>query len=480
MEVGYKDLREWILQAQELGALKVSKSNDLEEDVGRIAEVSSVSESGPALILDEFPGFDPGYRILLNPFGNTRLIALSFGFPVDSDRVTLFEHFKERLQGVDPIPPQYVESGPIFENRLVGDDVNLNRIPVPKWHKGDGGPYIGTGSLVITQDPDEKWVNLGTYRNQLHDEKTVGFYIAPAHHGWAHRDKYFSRGEPCPVAIVFGSDPLLFTSGMLELPWGASEYDWVGGWRGEPLKVIKGPITGIPIPANAEIVIEGFSYPDKVHNEGPFGEWTGYYASDRREQPYVDVRALYFRDNPILLGMPPQKPPYDADKARQYIKSALLVQELKQYGLPGITNAWCFGLGGCRLLVAVAIRQQYHGHSRQVGHATYASTVANFCGRYVVVVDEDIDVTDINDVIWAVLTRSDPATSIDIIGRTTTSPLDPRISPEAREEGCLYNSRAIIDATKPFEWIKKFPTPVRPDLKYRRESREKFGHLFEF
>ena len=481
MEMGYKDLREWLSVVEQMGELKEAKGIDLKEDVGRIAEVSASTEKAPAVILDEFEGYEKGRRILINPFGSTRRVALSYGCPqLEANRLELLEYFKKRLEKVDLIPPKYVEKGPVMENVMEGKDVDLTTFPVPIWHYNDGGPYIGTGSLVITREPDEGWVNLGTYRNMLHDAKTVGFYISAAHHGRAHREKYFARGEACPVAIAFGSDPLLFTAGMTEVPWGTSEYDWVGGWRGEPVEVIKGPVTGLPIPANAEIVIEGFSYPGKARMEGPFGEWTGYYASGSREEPYIEVQAVYYRNNPIILGMPPQKPPYDADKGRQYIKSALLVQQLSRLGIPGVVNAWAYGLGGCRLFVVVAIKQQYAGHSRQTGHAAYTSTVANYCGRYVVVVDEDIDPTDLDDVMWAILTRSDPATSIDIVARATSTPLDPRLSPTDREAGNFFNSRAIIDATKPWEWKDKFPLPDRPETQYRIESRKKFGHLFEF
>lgn len=281
------------------------------------------------------------------------------------------------------------------------------------------------------------------------------------------------------MAVVFGSDPLLLAGAIMEIPWGTSELDWVGGWLGRPVEVIRGPVTGLPIPAEAEIAIEGYSYPGKTMLEGPFGEWTGYYASGAREEPYIEVEALYFRDNPIIVGMPPHRPPFDADKMRQYLKSAILTQQLKKQGIPGIVNAWCFGLGGCRLLVAVAIKQQYCGHSRQVGHAVYSSAAANYVGRYVVVVEEDIDVTNLEDVVWAVLTRSDPATSIDIVTRATSDPLDPRLAPEDRERGRLFNSRAIIDATKPYEWLASFPKAVRPEASYRRESFARYGRLLQ-
>jgi UbiD family decarboxylase len=481
MEMGYKDLRDWLSAVEAMGEVRSAKGIDLKEDVGRIAEISASTEKAPAIILDEFEGYKKGHRILLNPYGSTRRVAFSYGCPqLEANRLELLEYFKKRLEKVDLIPPRYVDTGPVMENVMTGGQVDLTTFPVPIWHYNDGGPYIGTGCIVITRDPDEDFVNLGTYRNMRHDAKTVGFYISSGHHGRTHRDKYFSRGERCPVAVVFGMDPLLFTAGMTEVPSGVCEYDWVGGWRGEPVDVIKGPVTGLPIPANAEIVIEGFSYPGKTRMEGPFGEWTGYYASGSHDEPYIEVEAVYHRNDPILLGMPPQKPPYDADKGRQYMKSALLVQQLTRMGIPGITNAWCYGQGGCRLFVAVSIKQQYPGHPRQVGHAAYASTIANYCGRYVVVVDEDIDVTDLDDVLWAVLTRSDPATSIDFVTRATSTPLDPRISPEDRAAGIWFNSRAIIDATKPWEWRNEFALPDRPDTQYRMESRKKFGQLFEF
>jgi len=459
MGVEYKDLREWLEKVEKIDELEKRDSTKL-EDIGKIAESTNRLENTPAMIFDKIQGYESGFRILINIFGSVRRIALTFGFPIETDRIALTRHFQKKIEEIDPVPPEYVNSSPVFENQFKGEDVDLNRFPVPKWHPEDGGPYIGTGCMVITEDPEEGWVNIGTYRNQLYDKRTVGFYISPGHHGWIHRRKYFEKDEPCPVAIVFGSDPLLFAGSMIEVPWGTSELDWVGGWRGEPVKVVKGPVTGLPIPASAEIVVEGYSYPDRKKEEGPFGEWTGYYGSSMREEPYVEVEAVYFRDNPILLGIPPQKPPYDADKARQYIKSALLFNQLKKMGIPGVVNAWCFGIGGCRLLIAVAIKQQYPGHSRQVGHAVYATPQANYLGRYIVVVDDDIDVTDINDVMWAVITRSDPATSIDIVQKATSGPLDPRIPPENKERGVFYNSRAIIDATKPYEWKDEFPVSL--------------------
>jgi len=164
--------------------------------------------------------------------------------------------------------------------------------PTPRWHPLDGGRYIGTGSFDITRDPDDGWVNLGTYRVMVHDARRLGYYISPGKHGRLHRQKYFDRGQPCPVAMVFGSDPLLFLASCTEIPFGVSEYDWVGAIRGEPMQVTRGPGTGLPIPADAEIVVEGHASDQETLTEGPFGEWTGYYASDSRQEPVLTVEAL--------------------------------------------------------------------------------------------------------------------------------------------------------------------------------------------
>ena len=171
--------------------------------------------------------------------------------------------------------------------------------------------------------------------------------------------------------------------------------------------------------------------------------------------------------------MPPNKPPYEPHRYREYLRSALLLRELNAAGVPGVVDAHCFGVGGCRLFNVVSIEQRYAGHARQAGHVAAMCRVGAYLGRIVVVVDEDIDVTDLNDVMWAILTRSDPERSLDIIHRAWSGPLDPAIPPESKG----FNSRLIIDATKPWEWRDKFPIAIGPDAQTKRETRKKWGHL---
>src|SRR6267143_197758 len=256
-------------------------------------------------------------------------------------------------------------------------------------------------------------------------------------------------------------------------PLDGGRYLGTGGIRGEPYDVITEPVTGLPMPASAEIVLAGFLHHDKSAPEGPFGEWTGYYASGERAEPVLEVEAMYHRDDPIILGVPPNKPPYEPHRYREYLRSALLLRELKAAGVPGVVDAHCFGVGGCRLLNAVSIEQRYAGHSRQTGHVAAMCRVGAYLGRIVIVVDEDIDVTDINDVMWAVVPRSDPERSLDIINRAWSGPLDHAISPDLT----AHHSRLLLDATRPWEWRDKFPTPIGPDAETKRETRKKWGHL---
>jgi len=237
--------------------------------------------------------------------------------------------------------------------------------------------------------------------------------------------------------------------------------------------VLKGPVTGMPVPADGEIVVEGYLHPGQVAPEGPFGEWTGYYASGEREEPVMTVEAVYHRNDPIILGSPPGKPPAELTSYRALVRSALIHEQLEAAGVPDVKAVWTPEAGGTRLLIAVAIRQRYPGHARQAGHVAAMCHAGAYLGRFVVVVDDDVDVTDLNDVVWAMCTRCDPAQSLDIIERAWSGPLDPIIRPGRKG----FNSRLIIDACRPYEWRDEFPAVAEtsPDLMER--TRARWGEL---
>jgi 4-hydroxy-3-polyprenylbenzoate decarboxylase len=156
----------------------------------------------------------------------------------------------------------------------------------------------------------------------------------------------------------------------------------------------------------------------------------------------------------------------------------LLRENIQKAGVPGVTAAWAHEVGSARLLLVVAINQRYPGHARQAGHIAAMCHVGAYCGRYVIVVDDDIDVSNLEEVVWALLTRSDPANSIDIIRNAWSTPLDPRIEPERKAVGDNTNSRAVIDACRPWHWREAFPKVNMPTPEERRLAQERFGHLF--
>jgi 4-hydroxy-3-polyprenylbenzoate decarboxylase len=327
------------------------------------------------------------------------------------------------------------------------------------------------------RDPETGWVNLGTYRAMVDDEKHIILHISHGKDGRIIRDKYFDQNQPCPVAVIIGGDPLLFIAGSTELPQGVNEYDWVGGIRSKSCDVIEGKVTGLPISADAEIALEGFIVKDDYKDEGPFGEWPGYYARGARPEPRMEVKAVYYRNDPILCGAPPMRPPSEATLFRTCLRSSLLKDQLEKAGIRNVVATWFPEAGGARLMICVSIKQSYQGHATQAGHVASQCGVGAFFGRYVVVVDEDIDVTNINEVLWAMCTRSDPETSIQIIRRAWSTSVDPRLHPDDREKGISLNTRAVIDATKPYEWKDRFPPESALSPERRKLAQEKWGHI---
>ena len=477
--IGYRDLRGWMDQAKKIEELKVIEGADPHLEVGTMVQIDGKNE-GPALLFSKVKGYSDKFSILTNSMANIRSFNLTFGLPLDGSIRESVEILKgkagEWAEKAKLFPAKVVSNGPILENIEEGDRVDLSKFPVPKWHEEDGGEYIGTGVGIVTRDPDTGQVNIGTYRVQRHDSKTVGFYISPGKHGRMHRDKHFERGLPCPVAMIFGWDPLSFALSASEIPHGIFELDYLGAALGEPVPVIKGKVTGLPFPANAEIVVEGFADPKEVMLEGPFGEWTGYYASSARKEPFLKIAALYYRDNPVLLGCPPSKGLYaDQGFFRSVWRSALLYHEIERAGIPEVKGVWCPAFGGARLFNIVSIRQSYPGHATEAGHIASQTRAGAYLGKYVVVVDDDINPYDMDDVMWAISTRSDPL-EIDFIKRAWSGPLDPRIR---KPTDNFHNSHAIIYAVKPYEWYRDFPLTSVASERLRKDVFSKWARHFD-
>ena len=477
--IPYDDLRSWIAETERLGEMRYVNGANWQEEIGMAAELVSHDDNAPAVLFGEVPGCLDGSRVLVNMFGGKRK-NMTLGFPTDLGKVALSNAFAGVYHGNEKlIAPNEVADGPIFENIKRGEDIDLESFPAPHWHEKDGGRYIGTGSFHVTRDPETGSINLGSYRVMIRGKRSVGHNVLPGRHADLHLKKYRERGERMPVAIVVGGDPLTFIMGGCDIPEGVSEYDVAGGLRGAPIDIVKAKVTGLPIPANAEIVIEGYVDADRLEPEGPFGDWTGTYTEKGRVNPVIDIEAVYYRNDPILLGFAPQRLPDEYSRFRAITRSPFLMQDLQAAGVPDVTAAWCHEVGGSRMLLAVSIKQRYAGHARQAGHVASMSRTGVDGNRWVIVTDDDIDITNLEELIYAALTRADPATSIDMIRGGKGSVSDPRLAPWDREAKNFTNSRMIIDACMPYHWRDEFPEINQPSAESLKRAREKFGYLLD-
>jgi 4-hydroxy-3-polyprenylbenzoate decarboxylase len=256
----------------------------------------------------------------------------------------------------------------------------------------------------------------------------------------------------------------------LEIPYGKNEYDAAGGLLGEPVEVIAGPVTGLPIPANAEIAFEGFVSLDDLIDEGPLGEWTGYYAGGLKKEPAIRVENMMHRDDPILLGAMPGIPPDDDSFYRCTYRSGAVWNQLEAAGVPEVKGVWAHEAGGSRLWLTVAIKQMYGGHAKQAGLIASQCHAGAYANRFVVVVDDDIDPADMTRVVWAMCTRFEPREGLEILRGCWSTSLDPM----AYGPGDPRNARVVIDACVPFGRRDGFPQVVRTSAELDQRILAKF------
>src|SRR5262245_255000 len=466
----YRDLREFITQVDKLGALRRVSGADPHFELGGITEVAAGTPECPALLFDDIKGFPRGFRVLTNTTTNPQRAALALGIDPKLRPVDALKAWKEKRQTLKLHQPMMVNYAPCLENSARGADVDMARFPAPIWHRKDGGPFIGSGSIVIMRDPDSGWINASIYRVQVHDRSKVTVQVDHGgRHGAIIARKYWDAGKPCPLVVVNGEDPALFIAGFEYLPAGSSEYDFAGAIKGAPIEIVSAPLTGLPIPAHAEIILEGELLPTSETTllEGPFGEFTGYYAADKRPCPVMEVKATHWRNDPILLGSPPMKPP--RFHFGLPFRAASIWSNLEAAGVTDVVGAWQHV---SQLMTVIALKQRYAGHAKRAGLIAAAHS---YMARLVVVVEEDIDPSNLNDVMWAITTRCEPSETIDVVRNAWSSALDPRIPPEDKERGITSHSKLIIEACRPFAWLDKFPPTSALTHEETRAIEEKWG-----
>ena len=473
------DVRSWLRRMEELGELQHVSGANWELEIGTISEINYRRNPPAALLFDKIPGYPPEYRVLTGSLANARRMAVTLGLSDRLDTAGLVQALRgkplEWEASAARFEPAVVDDAPILENVLTGADIDLTRFPVPLWHEHDGGRYIGTGCAVVTSDPSTGRVNLGAYRVMLQDDgRSVSIDAQAGKQGRAQYSDWFAKQGRAPVLVSLGQHPLLLMVAGTEVPASISEYAYAGAMVGKTLAVVCGQVTGLPMPASAEIVVEGWLRPDHLVTEGPFGEWTGYYSGSPRPVPAMDIERVYFRNDPILLGAPPGKPPNDYSYMRALLKSAMIQDALVKAGVPEVRGVWAHEAGGGRLLIVVSIKQRFAGHSRQAGYLAAQSPAAAYMNRYVIVVDEDVDPTNLEEVMWAVSTRCDPAEDIEIMRKSWGSKVDPLLTDSAAP----YNSRALLDACRPFDRLESFPQVAEASPRLVHETLSRWRELF--
>ncbi|MGI5166935.1 UbiD family decarboxylase [Spirillospora sp. CA-253888] len=401
----------------------------------------SYDTRGPAPLFGNLTEGAPGCRILGAPAGLSGRegatygrIAAHFGLPDDTGPRELLEHLISAMHA-DPVAPRVVETGPCKENVLTGADVDLERFPVPLLHQQDGGRYFGTYGFHVVRSPDGGWTSWSVARTMLNGRDTlVGPAMPQQHIGMIHR-MWRDRGEPTPWAMVLGAPPAALAAAGMPLPAQVGEDGYVGALTGSAVEVVETETNGLHVPANAEIVLEGWISPDETAPEGPMGEYHGYAFAESKPQPVFHVEAVTFRDDPILPICVAGLPPEENHTIWGTMISAVAWDVLRSSGLP-VTMAWCsYEAATCWIVVAVDIERLA---AARMGERELADAVAEVLfGSHagwlvpkVLLVADDVDVTDIDQVVWAMATRYHPGTGEYVYPDAPGIPMVPYLTEE--------------------------------------------------
>jgi phenylphosphate carboxylase alpha subunit len=322
----------------------------------------------------------------------------------------------------------------------------LLEFPVPLIHEGDGGRYIGTWHLTICKDLKSDWVNWGMYRHMLHNRNTIGLQAGPPTHVRKILQGWDDKGKPMEIAIAIGVEPISTFCAAGPIPYGVSEVNVVGGIRGEPMELIKCETIDLAVPATSEIVIEGEVGLFETMEEGPFGEYTGYMGGHREPRPVIHVKAVTYRNNPILTIGNEGMPVTGTHATQSITRSAECFEMLRTLGVP-VTGAYEF-TEGCTLLVVVAVRAGL-ARADDVAHAIWASRLG-VSTPYIIVVEDDVDPFNLKQVFHAVISKCHPYRGIVRLERARGQALIPWLS--RYEQRHLLGSRVYFDCTWPPDW----------------------------
>lgn len=445
--MAFKDLREFIAKLEKEGGIRrIEEEVDWNLEVGAMTRLAD-EWSLPAPFFLKIKEYPPGYRILGEPLSNHRRVATAMGMPPDTPVREMIYQYMMRKQS--PIQPVVVKKGACKENIMHGKDVDLLKFPVPFIHRGDGGRYIGTFHLTICKDLNSNWVNWGMYRHMLHNKNTIGLQAGPPTHVRRILQGWDDKNRPMEIAIALGVEPVSTIVAAAPVPYGVSEVDVIGGIREEPMELVQCETVDLQVPAASEIVIEGEVGLRETMEEGPFGEYTGFMGGHREPRPVIHVKAVTFRNDPILTVGNEGMPITGTHATQSVTRSAEFWELLKGNGVP-VVGVHEF-TEGCTLVVVVAVRSGL-ARADDVAHSIWASRVG-VSTPYVVVVDEEVDPFDLKQVFHAIFSRCHPWRGIVRLEHARGQALIPWLS--RYEHKHLLGARAYFDCTWPPDWPKE-------------------------
>ncbi len=434
----YKDLRDFIAQLEKIGQLKrITQEIDPVLEMTEICD-RTLKQGGPALLFENPKGHN--IPVLANLFGTPDRVAMGMGeTSVKALRGVgeLLSQLKEpeppkgMKDAMDKIPvfknvlhmaPKVVKNPPCQELIRQGDEVDLSVYPIQTCWPEDVAPLI-TWPLVITKGPYKDRHNLGIYRLQvIGKNKLIMRWLA--HRGGALDFREWQEknpGEPYPVSVALGADPATILAAVTPVPDTLSEYAFAGLLRGSKTEVAKSITNDLHVPASAEIVLEGFIYPDDMAPEGPFGDHTGYY-NEVDSFPVFTVECITQRQAPIYHSTFTGKPPDEPAILGVALNEVFVPILQKQF--PEIVDFYLPPEGCSYRMAVISMKKQYAGHAKRVMLGTWSYLRQFMYTKFVIVVDEDIDVHDWQEVIWAITTRMDPARDLTILENTPIDYLD--------------------------------------------------------
>jgi 4-hydroxy-3-polyprenylbenzoate decarboxylase len=461
-DVAYRDLREFVQKLEKEGELKrigaeVDPVLEITEITQRVARSANRAEKsvGPALLFEK-PKGSP-YPLLINAFGSEHRMCLAFevgkldevaariqGFLKMESPQGLFDKIKmlPKLAEMGSFFPKSVKTGACKEVIHKGSDVNLFDFPILKCWPQDGGRFI-TFPLVFTKNPETGKRNVGMYRMQVYDERTTGMHWQTQKHGAEHfrRARAANPEGRIPVSVAIGADPAIALGGILPIPPDLDEMMFSGFLRREPVEMVPCETNELEVPANAEIILEGYVNLNEMRVEGPFGDHTGFYSLEG-EYPVFHVECVTHRKEPIYLTTVVGPPPQEDFYIGYAIERIFLPLMKMQY--PEIVDVSMPAEGIVHNLMIVAIRKSYPGHARKIMNAIWSLGQAMFT-KVIVVVDHDVDIHNNSEVVWKALCALDPERDVQF----TFGPVD-TLDHAARLQD--FGSKMGIDATR------KWPT----------------------